>query len=122
MDAIPPHDPAGFEEALSEATWVRLLALAVVRDATQADDLAQEAWLAFLRKRPRPGAGLRSWFRRTILNSVRMHRRGEARRAAREARAARSESAEGDDPQAALARLESQEALLRAVRELPELY
>lgn len=104
---------------LLQVAWVRRLALAVARDASEADDLAQEAWLAALARKPDPTRPLGAWLRGVLVNLARLKRRGETRRGARERATARPEGEERD-PLAALERLETQEALLRSVRELDE--
>src|SRR5205814_10341316 len=47
------------EELLAHAGWVRALARELVRDASTADDLVQETWLAALRHPPRAGSSMR---------------------------------------------------------------
>lgn len=120
-----PHE-LQVDAQLTQVAWVRRLALAVARDASEADDLAQEAWLAALSRKPDANQPLGGWFRRVLLNLARLRRRGDARRGARERSAARPErddeggARHAGDPLVALERLETQEALLRAVRELDE--
>ena len=78
--------------------WVRKLAARLVRDPSQADDLAQETLLTALHHPPAQASterSLRAWLSRVLGNLVRMGARSELRRSAREALAARPERSEG---------------------------
>jgi RNA polymerase sigma factor (sigma-70 family) len=113
-----PHE-LHVDAELAQVSWVRRLALAVARDASDADDLAQDAWVAALMRKPDASEPLGGWFRRVLLNLARLRRRADARRGTRERVAARPEH-DASEPPVALERLETQESLLRAVRELDE--
>lgn len=65
--------------------FVHRLALALVSRAEDAEDVAQEAWLAAVRNPPEQThpLALRSWFRRVVANAARQHRRGASRRSQR---------------------------------------
>ncbi len=119
---MQPSDRAALDRDIARAAWVRSLALAIVRDANQAEDVAQDAWLAFLRSRPDCDSSLVGWFRVVIRNLVRTGSRHSNRRSDRSIDAAQPEPQVDADPALALERLETQEALLRAVRELAEPY
>lgn len=121
MSAMHPRR-VEIDDAVAQAAWVRRLALALVRDAHQADDVAQEAWLAFLRKQPDSSSSLVGWFRGVIRNLVRTRSREVRGQSFHEIEAAPAELRDEDDPARALERLETQESLLRAVRELAEPY
>ena len=88
MKPIEPTPPP-LDELLSHAEFVRGLAHALVRDAQQAEDVAQETWVAALERPPtqRPRAWLASVVRR---RAARMHR-GRARQDRRQQAAARPE-------------------------------
>ncbi|HYC77487.1 MAG TPA: sigma-70 family RNA polymerase sigma factor [Planctomycetota bacterium] len=102
-DAAPPD----LEVALADDRFVRALARRLAR-GVDPDDLAQDAWLAALRRRPdRPG--LRGWMTRAIAHLAVDRSRERDRRARREERAARSEVA----PEAAL--VEREEVRKRVV-------
>jgi RNA polymerase sigma-70 factor (ECF subfamily) len=121
MSSTPRQD-FPIDHAVSQAAWLRQLALAIVRDAHEADDVAQEAWVAFLRKRPDPGSSLGGWFRGVMRNLVRTRSREVGARSFHELSADEKEIRDDCDPSFAVARLETQEELLRAVRELGEPY
>ncbi len=102
----------------AQSAWARRLAIALARDVQAGEDIAQEALLATVRARPT--GDVRGWLARVIRNLARLRRRTEGRRGARE-RLALPEHLP-DDPALALQRIELQEALLGAVRALPEPY
>ena len=74
---------ADINELMSEMGWVRRLAQSLLRDPSEADDVAQEAWLVAHEQSPddRP---LRPWLHRVVLNLVRMRARSNTRRRTRE--------------------------------------
>ena len=108
------------EELLSHSRWVRALALRLVRDAAQADDLVQETLLAALDRRPRTDRPLEPWLRRVLANRVALWRRGEHRRRTREARWVSEEALPSGDE--LLERAELQAAIAQAVAKLREPY
>lgn len=67
------------EELLAHAAWVRELARGLVRDASDADDLAQDTFVAALRGTPRERGAMRAWLagiaRRLAWKRQRDHRR-----------------------------------------------
>ena len=81
------------ESLLAHADFVRALARRLVLDEHQAEDVAQETWLAALEKPPRAVGAVRSWLATVTRNFARLAMRGESRRAARERVAARPEGA-----------------------------
>jgi RNA polymerase sigma-70 factor (ECF subfamily) len=105
-DAFPALDAA-----LADDGFVRALARRVVRDAAEADDLAQDAWLEALRRRPQARPSLRAWFATVVAHLARNRARGDRRRDDRERRGARPE---GVDPESAL--LEREEVRRKLVR------
>jgi len=111
------EDPA---RIAAEAAWVRRLALAVAGDLHAGEDISQEALLAAAMPTPSRPRDLRAWITGVVQNLTRLRRRSEVRRATREERVARNEAVES--PVLALERLEMQEALSQAVRELQEPY
>lgn len=110
------------ERLLAEGEWIRRLAIRLLGDAQQAEDLAQETRLAALRTPPRDTEGsLRPWLATVARNAAHKWHRTEAARRARETERARDRAQEaGSSPEELLAQLESQELVARLVRELPE--
>jgi RNA polymerase sigma factor (sigma-70 family) len=76
MESMP------IEDLLAHARWVQGFARALVADA--GDDVAQDAWVAAIRKPPVAGSQPRAWFATVMRNAARMRFRGASRRAARE--------------------------------------
>ena len=108
------------EALLTHIDWVRRLAASLVRDANQADDIAQETWLSALEHPPRSAENLRAWIGKLARNAARQMRRGETRRQRRECEAASPASAASSD--AALERAELQRKIVNAVLNLREPY
>lgn len=120
MDAMTvpsPWTPTP-EALLAEHAWARRLAYRLVRDASLADDLAQEACVRALGHAP--AGGPRAWLASVVRNLARQGRRERGRRTRREEVAARSEGL----PSAAeaLERLAVQQDVVRAVLALEEPY
>lgn len=110
------HDP---EALLAHQAWMRRLAGRLARDAGEAEDLVQEAWVAALKERG-PVGDVAGWLATVLRNSARSLRRGEARATAREAAAARGERLPASD--AVVARMQEQRVLLAALDALEEPY
>ncbi|MEM1451456.1 MAG: sigma-70 family RNA polymerase sigma factor [Planctomycetota bacterium] len=72
---MTPHE---LESLLAQDDWLRRLARRLVRDPELADELAQEAWLAGLR-RGRTSTGDRPWLFGVLRNARRDHARTEDR-------------------------------------------
>lgn len=111
------HSP-GPEELLAHAEWARALARRLVGDASTADDVVQDTWVAALRRPPRAGDPVRPWLGRVLQNVVHQRQRSEGRRTHREREASRSEAL----PSAAelTQRTEAQRSLMDALLELDE--
>jgi DNA-directed RNA polymerase specialized sigma24 family protein len=73
------------ETLMSELSWLKRLASALVRDESDANDLVQETWLVAAEHAPTDGRPLKPWLSRVALNLVRMRSRASKRRLAREA-------------------------------------
>ncbi|HTF90957.1 MAG TPA: sigma-70 family RNA polymerase sigma factor [Planctomycetota bacterium] len=113
--------PRELEGLLADSDWLRRLAGGLARDPDTADDLAQETWLAALRKSPPEGeGGLRAWLATVLRNFARRERRDAGLRALHEPRGARDESIQG--PDAIAARVELQRELAEALLALEEPY
>lgn len=102
---------------LAEAAWLRRLAGTLV-SSDQADDLVQETWTQFAAHPPRHGDSPRSWLAQVTRNALRMRRRGDARRQAREQTAPVWPDA--PDPEDLVARSQRLRMLARLVEALEE--
>ncbi len=111
---VPPA-PA---DLLREAGWLRGLALRLVRDEAQADDVVQETWRRALEKPPRDRGALPAWLARTARNAAFEEHRRDGRRRAREARVARPDHAPATDD--IVARTELHRRLVDALLALDE--
>ncbi|MEM7306349.1 MAG: sigma-70 family RNA polymerase sigma factor [Planctomycetota bacterium] len=117
--SFQPDDPEALAEQVS---WVRDLARRIAGDAHEADDLAQDAWVAVLRTRSSGGGeirSVRSYLAGVVRNARRLARRGEARRREHEHRAA-GDAPLAADASAALERAELAKALVGRVLALEE--
>ena len=94
---MEPQRSQAATAALEHLDWVRALARSLVRDPGLADDIAQETWLAALRK-PASGTGIsRGWLASVVRNAVRQeHRRGAIRREHEERARVEGEAASTD--------------------------
>lgn len=100
------------------------VAYLVTRDAADAEDAAQDAFVKAYRAlgRFRRGAPFRPWLLRIVANEARNRRRSSGRRAALALRVAarKTAGASAPSPEARLLVAEERERLLRAVEELRE--
>lgn len=78
------------EQLLEHGPFLRRLARKLLRDASRADDVVQEAWLVALRSDKSPSEVQRGWLAGIVRNLVRRSRRDEQRRTRRERVAART--------------------------------
>lgn len=115
----PPVSPQ-LEALLAQAGWIRSLARSLVADASRADDLVQQTFVAALEHPPGPTTPLRRWLGAVVRNFARQDRRGELRRRQRESAAARPESAASAHE--AVEAVAIQRALFDAVLALDEPY
>ncbi|HET6204384.1 MAG TPA: RNA polymerase sigma factor [Planctomycetota bacterium] len=76
------------ETLLAHERFVRDLARTLVRDAARADDLAQDAWLEVLAKRPGPLHSPKAWLAAVLRHLAWRSALGESRRSRRERGAA----------------------------------
>lgn len=112
--------PLSTDELLDHTAWIRALARGLVHDKSAVEDLVQETWLAFLRRRPSDEESIRPWLARVLRNQaalrLRRLRNGEVRE---------RETAPGAELPSALElveRAETQKRLVEAVLELDEPY
>ena len=113
-----PSDPAYLDRLLGERERLRGLALRLVGDVGQADDVVQETLVIALETRPPGRVSLRAWLAGVARNVARHLHRGESRRAQRERRSSGPLPSEGSDELAA--RVEGQKHLAEAVLSLEE--
>ncbi len=99
---------------------IRHMALLLVQDPHDADDLAQDAWVRALTHRPQSAESWSAWISATLRNLARIRWRSDRRREAREREAARSEAQPSSSE--LLERLDAFDSVVRAVRELEEPY
>jgi RNA polymerase sigma-70 factor (ECF subfamily) len=106
---------------LAHVAWVRDLARELVpADRHLAEDLAQDACLAALSRRPSTELPLAAWLGKVVRNLARQSKRGTSRRAARETDAAREEA----EPSAldVVLKVAAHREVVEAVLELDEPY
>ncbi len=111
----------GKEAELTEhGGQLRRIARGLLYDEDSADDAVQDAWIAALQNRPRPGWDPRAWLSGVVRNLARNRQRRDERRRDREREAARGETV----PAAvdAAARLEATRRVVDAVQDLEEPY
>ena len=111
-------DAISQEDILQHAEWVRRLALALVRNADDANDLAQETWEAALTRPPREAGPLRPWLVGVARNLSRMRARSSGRRVRREEAVERPEPE--PTPEELVARVEMHQEVARRVLALRE--
>lgn len=113
-------DGALARDLAHDLDWVQRLAFRLCSDRALSEDLRQEAALAVLGQGAPEEGGRRRWLAGIVRNKLRMKRRTEARREAREAGVARAESMPvGVD---VVERAETQRAVTDAVLRLREPY
>jgi RNA polymerase sigma factor (sigma-70 family) len=109
------------EKLMSELSWLKRLAIALVRNESDANDLVQDTWLVAAEHAPTDGRPLKPWLSRVALNLVRMRSRGSKRRRAREASV--EPSAEGSPtPDQLVSRLRAQRVVADEILRLAEPY
>ncbi|NVB84360.1 MAG: sigma-70 family RNA polymerase sigma factor, partial [Kofleriaceae bacterium] len=75
---------ATLEHLVADSSWLRRLAVALVKDEATADDLVQDTYRIAATQAPADGRPLRPWLARVLSNRVRTASRGARRRRARE--------------------------------------
>lgn len=109
------------EYVMSELSWLKRLASALVRDESDANDLVQETWLVAAEHAPTDGRPLKPWLSRVALNLVRMRSRASKRRIAREV-AVEPYSESSPTPEELVGRLRAQRVVADEVLRLAEPY
>lgn len=90
--------------AFEDLQWLGAFARRLARDPDEAEELVQETLVTAWSHPPQHGAGIRPWLATVLRNRLRMQRRGDARRQAREATHGPVPSG-AMDPDAAVARI-----------------
>lgn len=108
------------QEMLEHAGWVRDLARRLVVDASQADDVAQETWLAAIEGKPCEDRSLRPWLTRVARNLAGTRRRREERRRRRERASIAARPRETSSTVELVERAELQRLLVNEVMALEE--
>lgn len=125
VEAARRGDTAAFASLVREHEEIAFrTAYLIVRNAADAEDAAQDAFVKAWRALPRfrRGAPLRPWLLRIVANEARNRRRGEGRRAALALRAA-AETPPGDaapSPEGSALASDEHARLLALVETLPE--
>jgi RNA polymerase sigma factor (sigma-70 family) len=109
----------GPDDLVAQSRFLRALARRLIRDEHGAEDLVQDTLVVALENGVPAGRRQMAWLAGILKNLVRMSIRSDARRRRREELAAPRLPA---DPADVAARLEAQDRLLQAVRDLPEPY
>lgn len=112
-------DPFPTQEVLAQAAWAQRVARAMVRDQHLAEDIAQDALEASLRRKTAPPGGLQAWLYGTLRNLRRQAARKEVNLRKRELSAIPAEPQA--KPDELLERVEVQRAVIDAVIRLPEI-
>ena len=106
------------QELLENASWLRRLALSLVRDPNLADDLVQQTMVAALESAPQKSTKQRPWLARILRNKLYVRHRTETRRHSREARVSIEEC--GELPHDAVERAETGRLITEALLRLEE--
>lgn len=108
------------EEILAQAGWLRDLAGSLVHDPNTADDIAQETWIAAMRRPPRQPGSLRPWLARVARNVAANLRRSGRRRSQREAATCDGRSTVSPAPDRVAEEAEAQRLVAEKVAALEE--
>jgi RNA polymerase sigma factor (sigma-70 family) len=106
------------EDLLAHVDWMRRLAMALVHDAEEAKDLAQEGVSAALARPPLDDRPVRPWLAGVLRNLAKLRARGRGRRARREAEAEVGEAA--PTPEALVERVRTERRVTELVLALDE--
>ena len=112
-------DDSSFEQLFEHSAWAQRLALQLLGDPSEAEEVVQQAWIAALRSPPRRAN--RPWLARVIRNQAWQSWRSKAVRAERESEPRPSEDDE-EDPAILAEHLDQQRLLAGVVLGLREPY
>lgn len=113
--------PQSNETLLANLDFLRSLAMALVSDADEVDDLVQETCVLAIQSPPARNRPPRPWLATVLRNIVRLRYRGRVRRELRERIAARRKASTSDSEQVA-ANDQALRALTAALESLPDTY
>ncbi len=108
------------EELQEQMKWVRSLARALLKDAHQADDLVQDAWVQALAHPRQSRAAWKGWFSRVMRNRAAEVQRDASRHDRLDLKS--PSPSPGITPQETALRVETQQAVSEVVLGLPEPY
>ncbi|HEY0707981.1 MAG TPA: sigma-70 family RNA polymerase sigma factor, partial [Polyangia bacterium] len=108
------------EDLIAQTTWLRRLAMALVRDRDLAEDLVQDTWVAAFRHKPQIEGSARPWLATVIRNLARSRARQTRRQRLREERVTPEELLPSSE--ALALRYEALRVLGEMVADLPEPY
>ncbi len=115
-----PAEQPEVDDVLQHLDWVQALALRLLGDPAEADDVRQDVWLLTRRVRV-PGEGLRAWLGGVVRNVVRERRRARAIRDRHEEGAAVQRSRAAED-EALVREVLLQQLVVQRLMALPEHY
>lgn len=116
----PGSQPQDLRRLLENGSWVRRLAVRLLRDESLADDVLQEVWITAIQRPPSKPEALRAWLSKVVRSLCLRANRSLLRRKHLEERGRNEPRA--PSPQDVEERLESQRRLLEAVLALEEPY
>jgi len=82
---MPSHADLTLRDLLGDTRWMNSIARSLASNATDAEDLAQEAAVAALQSPPPRPVNAKGWLQTVMRNALRQRQRGDARRVKREA-------------------------------------
>jgi RNA polymerase sigma factor (sigma-70 family) len=107
---------------LAQEAWARRLARALVRDRDEADEVVQDARLAWWQHPPRDVNRAQAWLGAVVRNIVRNRRRAQMRRQRLLEEGASAAATSVPGPETLMERLEAQRELVDLVSQLAEPY
>jgi RNA polymerase sigma factor (sigma-70 family) len=113
---------ATLDDLLAHAGWTRAMAVRLLGDSDEAEDVLQETWISALRRRPAPGGSLRPWLATVVRNLVRSRARSGTRARRKVEQLVHVSDAAAPSPEDLLGQLETERLIAAMVLNLPEPY